>query len=65
MQALKCWPETIEKEDHVEKEVLCKLIDPSKVQFDTFTNVNTTLHEVTGKSLTTGQKCCTLVCYGQ
>ena len=36
MQALKCWPETIEKEDHVEKEVLHKLIDPSKVQFDTW-----------------------------
>ena len=37
VQPLKCWPETIEKEDHVEKEVLQKLIDPSKVQFDTCT----------------------------
>ena len=59
MQALKCWPETIEKEDHLEKEVLHKLIDPSKVQFDTFTNVYYTACTVV-KSLTTGEKCCML-----
>lgn len=62
MQALKCWPETIEREDHVEKEVLHKLIDPSKVHMYSLIHLlmYTTLHLVTSKSLTTGEKCCTL-----
>ena len=33
MQAIQSWSETIIKEDQVEKEVLQKLTDPSKVHF--------------------------------
>ena len=36
-QALRCWSETIEKEDQVEKQVLQRLMDASKVQFCIFT----------------------------
>lgn len=36
-QALRCWSETIEKEDQVEKQVLQRLTDASKVQFCIFT----------------------------